>query len=181
MSLDSVKLASALADLFDGVPSFPSDVAKAGQQWADIYRGYASNALAGPTAPVDAVMQIAVGVLGKALAGAFKAATKAGAAGAATILPLMDAAFLAFWATPIPFAPPLPAPPAFAGIVTPPASGSLASLMTIALAAGLSPGASTALQGKAVAGALDTWTKTVSVVNTPLTPPGPPQKPVTLA
>ena len=181
MALDPLKLAGALADLFGGVPAVPADAIEAGMKWAEVYRQYASNALAGPTAPVDAALTAAAKVLATALASAFTVATAAGPLGAAAVPPLMDAAFEAFWATPpIPFAPPPPAPPAFAGVVTAPEPGSLATLMTTALAAGLIPGASTSLQGSAVALALDTWTKTVSVVNTPLTPVGPSQKAVTL-
>jgi len=173
MSLDPEKLAKALNDLFRGVPAFPADVDKAGEEWANIYREYVSGAVAGPTAPVADTLEPAAGVLAKALAGAFTKAVDAGPGGMAVVVAAMDKAFVAFWATPIPFA----APPAIAGVVTAPASGSLAGLMTTALAAGLVPGA-TGLQGTAVAAALDSWTKTVSVVNT--APPAPSQPPVNL-
>jgi hypothetical protein len=180
MPLDPSKLASDLTDLFSGKPSFPAGHLEAGQKWAEIYRKYASSALAATTAPVDAVLTKAADVLGSALGAAFAAATAAGPAGGATLLPLMDAAFVAFWATPIPFAsPPPPAPPLIVGVVKAPPSGSLSGGMSTALAAGLLPGALASLQGTAVAGALDSWTKTVSVTNTAA--PAPPQAPVNLS
>jgi hypothetical protein len=179
MPLDPLKLASALTDLFQGKPAFPADPAKAGEQWAEIYRKYASEAVAGTTAPVGAVLNTAATALAKALAAAFIAATVAGPAGAAAFLPLLDAAFRAFWGTPIPFAfPPLPAPPTITGVVTVPASGSLAGQMSTALAAGLLPGAAASLQGTAIASALHAWSKTISVTNTAA--PAPPQSPVNL-
>jgi len=182
MPLDKLKLAQSLTDLFQGAPAFPADTAEAGRKWAEIYRQFAATAQAGPTMPVTAVLQNAEPVLAKALAAAFDAAGAAGPVGGAAFLPLMDAAFVKFWSTPIPFAaPPAPAPPAVAGVVTPPAAGTLAALMTTALVAGLAPGASAAAQAVAIAAALDGWTKTVAVVNTSITPPGPAQPPAKLA
>jgi hypothetical protein len=182
MALNPAKLAAPLGDLFQGKPVFPKDTAEAGQKWAALYREYAQGAQAGATFPVAPALAAAETALAKDLGNAFKSAQDAGIAGIAVLLPLLDAAFLKFWATPIPFvAPPPPAPPSMAGVVTPPVPATLATLMAAVLPAGLAPGASPSSQANAVSAALDAWTKSVTVVNTPVTPPGPPLPAVPLA
>jgi len=182
MPLDPTKLAGSLGDLFRGKPLFPKDAAEAGQKWARAYREYAQSAQAGATFPAAPVLASAESALAKDLGNAFQIAQDAGVAGAAIFLPLLDAAFLKFWATPIPFlVPPPPAPPTMTGVVTPPVPATLAAMMSAGLAAGLAPGVPTSSQGIAIAAALDAWTKSVKVVNTPVTPPGPPLPPAPLA
>lgn len=181
MPLKQTALASSLQNLFEGKPSYPADVPEAGRWWAASYRQYAADALAGPTAPAATALTAAQTRLASALANGFTAASNAGPAGAAVLAAAMDAAFVAFWLAPaVPFAPPLPAPPAFAGVVTVAPPGVLAGLLPAAFTAGLLEGAGAPSQANAIATALHAWTISVMVVNTPLTPPGPPLPPVPL-
>jgi hypothetical protein len=182
MPLNRSSLGQGLKDLFEGKPDFPSDEAAAGQRWATLYRQYAANAQAGATRPLTASLTAAEGILGNALGGAFTAAKQAGLAGLGVLTPLLDAAFVAFWlAPPVAFAnPPPPTPPAIAGVVSVAPPGVLAGLLAAAFAAGGAPGVTAGQQAEAIATALDAWTKTVMVINTPVTPPGPPAPPVPL-
>ena len=182
MPLNRTSLAQGLRDLFEGKPDFPTDEPAAGQRWASVYRQYAGNAQAGATRPLTPSLTAAEGLLGNALGGAFSAAKQAGLAGLAVLTPLLDAAFVAFWlAPPVVFAsPPPPAPPTLAGVVSVAPPGVLAGLLAAAFAAGGAPGTTAGQQAEAIATALDAWTKTVLVINTPVTPPGPPAPPVPL-
>lgn len=86
------------------------------------------------------------------------------------LLPSIDAAFVTFW-TGMAFA-----GPGFAGLVTLVPPSVLAGALATIFAEGNPPSgpAPTAdAQAQAIAGALDAWTKTVTVTNTP-TEPGPP-------
>ncbi len=183
MPLNRNSLGQSLQNLFDGEPEFPADEAAAGKRWASAYREYTTNALAGATRPVSASLIAAENLLGNALGSAFTAAKQAKLTGLAVLAPLVDAAFVAFWfAPPIAFAnPPPPAPPTMAGVVSLAPPGVLGGLLTTAFTAGGAPGITTGQQADAIATALDTWTKTVMVINTPVTPPGPPTPPVPLA
>jgi hypothetical protein len=175
-------LADSLNDLFDGTGGYPADDPEAGQRWAKVYRAYAAAALAGPTAPLNASLEAAESTLAGALSMAFKAAKEAGEAGAATLTPLVVSAFVSFWLLPpVAFATPSPpAPPTIAGVVTVAVPGVLPAGLADVLAAGTAEGATTSGQAQSVAATLDSWTRTVLVVNTPLVPPGPPAPPIGL-
>ncbi|MGE5287146.1 MAG: hypothetical protein ACM3ML_08100 [Micromonosporaceae bacterium] len=183
MTLRSSDLAEALKDLFEGAGGYPASDAEAGQRWAKAYRAYAGAAIAGPTAPLAASLQAAEAVLARALGDAFTAAKKAGTAGLATLTPLVDAAFVAFWLTPaVAFVtPPPPSPPAITGVVTVAVPGVLSAGLAGPLAAGAGPDATASQQAQDIAAVLDGWTRTVMVVNTSITPPAPPAPPVPLS
>lgn len=167
MPLQSSGLADALTAMFseDGFPSSPTE---AGDTWAQAYKDYAGGATAGPTSPLMPSLATAGLTLATALGGAFTAAK---ASGPASLAPTMAAAFAAFWlAPPIVFT---ATPPVIAGVVSVAVPGALPAGITDAIAAGVD-GGDAAAQGQAFADALDTFTKTVMVLNTPITPPGPP-------
>jgi hypothetical protein len=92
----------------------------------------------------------------------------------------MDGAFVAFWMTPIAFAIPPTGPPTMTGIVSLAPPGVLTGALGALFLAGVAQQASAAQQAQALAAALDGWTRTVLVINTPVTPPGPPLPPVPL-
>jgi hypothetical protein len=175
--LDPAGLTDALKAIFEG-DGHPASSDDAGERWAQAYRDYAGGALAAPTAPLGPSLDAAGMALGASLAGAFAAAQ---AAGPAALVPTLSTAFTAFWLLPpIAFtSPPAPAPPVVAGVVTVAVPGALPAALTAALAAGVG-GADAATQAQAFATGLDTFTRTVMVVNTPVTPPGPPMPPVPL-
>ena len=182
MPLNVADLADSLNDLFDGTGGYPASDDEAGQRWAKIYRTYAAAALAGPTAPLDASLEAAEGKLAGALSAAFKAANEAGVAGVVTLTPLVVTALAAFWLQPpVAFVTPSPpAPSTIAGVVTVAVPGVLPAGLAGVLAAGTAEGATTSGQAQATAATLDSWTRTVLVVNTPLIPPGPPAPPIGL-
>jgi hypothetical protein len=175
MPLTPSDLSDGLEDLFEDTGGFPADEAEAGKRWAKAYKDYAADALAGPTTPVAASLTAAEATLAEALAAGFGAAKAAGPGGVATVVALLDTAFVAFWLTPpVAFvAPPLP-PPAIAGVVTLAPPGVLSGGLTGPLTSGTGEGTTAAGQAQLLAAVLDTWTRTVMVLNTPITPPGPP-------
>jgi len=182
MPLNGSSLSDALSGLFQGQPSYPADATDAGKKWANAYRTYAATALAATTAPLSASLIAAESKLANSLAGAFTAAQQAGPGGIAVLTPLVDVAFVAFWMTPpVAFAaPPPPAPATMAGVVSVAVPGVLTTGLAGAFAAGAAPGVTVAQQAQAIATMLDAWTRKVVVVNTPITPPGPPLPPVAL-
>ena len=192
MPLDRSRLADGLTGLFEGTGGYPASDADAGRRWAEIYRTYAGRAAAGPTSPSDGSLENAEARLARALAAAFTTA-KAPDAGIGTLTPLVDAAFVAFWlgrppevsavafTTPPPPDLPAPPPPTFAGMVTAATAGVLSPGLSDMLTAPGAMSATAAQQARSVATVLDAWTRTaVRVVNTPVSPPGPPQDPVAL-
>jgi hypothetical protein len=182
MPLSSAALASALEDLFQGEGGFPADEAEAGRRWAEAYRSYAAQAQAGTTVPLDFPLTGAEQTLSGTLAGGFATAEAAGPGGAAALAAIMDAAFVAFWLTPpVAFAVPPLGPPTMAGVVSAAPPGVLTGVLSALFLAGVAQQASAAQQAQALAAALDAWTRTVLVVNTPVVPPGPPLPPVPLA
>ncbi len=175
MALDKTSLTNALQDLFEGHNGSPQNETEAGTKWANIYRQYAAKAMAGPAQPLAPSLNGAGTKLGGALAAAF---TTAKAAGPAALAVTLDGAFVAFWMSPpVAFA---PAAPTTAGVVSLAPPGVLAPLLSAAFLAGIAPGITAARQAQAIAAILDTWTKTIMVINTPITPPGPPAPPVPL-
>lgn len=182
MPLRSAALASALEELFEGEGGYPVDEAAAGRRWAGAYRSYAAQARAGTTAPLDVPLTGAEQTLAGTLAGAFTSAGAAGPGAVTALAAAMDAAFVAFWLTPpVAFALPPIGPPAMTGVVSVAPPGMLANALSALFLAGVAQQASAAQQAQALAAALDGWTRTVLVVNTPVTPPGPPLPPVPLA
>jgi hypothetical protein len=177
LALDRAALADSLKDLFEGTGGHPVSDAEAGQRWAGIYRAYASHATAGPTVPLAASLQAAEATLGEALAAAFTKARTAGAA--ATLTPLVDAAFVGFWLSPpVAFvAPPPPVVPSVVGTVTVAPPGVLSPGLAGLLSAPGAMDATAAQQASSIATVLHGWTRTVLVVNTP---PGPSAPPVAL-
>ena len=180
MPLRATALADRLTSLFTDA-DLPATEAEAGRRWARLYREYAADAAAGPTTPVATSLGAAEAPLAGALAGAFAAAKAAGPGGIATLLEKVDAAFVAFWLTPVTFVTPPTGPPAIAGVVTVATPGGLASGLAGPLADGAGKGLAADQQARSLASVLDGWTRTVLVVNTPLTPPGPPAPPVPLS
>jgi hypothetical protein len=182
MPLNGSSLSDALSNLFQGQPPYPATATEAGNKWANAYRTYAANALAATTAPSSALLIAAESKLANSLAGAFTAAQQAGPGGIAVLTPLMDVAFVAFWMTPpvVFAAPPPPAPATMAGVVSVAVPGVLTTGLAGVFVAGAAPGVTVTQQAQAIATVLDTWTRTVVVINTPITPPGPPLPPVPL-
>jgi hypothetical protein len=182
MALAKWKLQDPLKDLFEGTNGFPSSRAKAAEAFASIYRSYAADAAAATTRPVSALLATAASTLASALDAAFKAAEGAGAAGVAALGVAMDKAFVEFWMKPQPmkFAFPVTGIPTIGGIVTvaPPGVPSLG--LTALFLTGAAGGPTAAQQAQAMANILDTWTRTVTVVNTSITPPGPATPPIPL-
>jgi hypothetical protein len=180
--LSSASLAAALEDLFAGAGGHPADEAEAGRRWAAAYRGYAARAVAGTTAPLDASLRGAQQTLAGTLAGGFATTKAAGPGGAAALAAIMDAAFVAFWLVPpVAFAVPPTGPPTMTGVVSAAPPGVLTAPLSARFLIGVAQQASAAQQAQALAAALDAWTRTVLVVNTPVVPPGPPLPPVPLA
>jgi hypothetical protein len=166
--LSPTPLENDLASLLRG-DAQPGSAAEAGKAWAAAYGGYAASATAGPTLPLAPTLKAAELALAQALGNAFDAAQQAGAAGTATVLPALDSAFVAFWlAPPVAFA-----GPAVTGLVTVAPPAVLAGAIATVLAAGMG-GAAADQQATALATALDTWTRTVMVVNTTAAGPQPP-------
>ncbi|MGW0591310.1 hypothetical protein [Streptosporangium sp. NPDC002607] len=166
MPLNPIAFADGLTALFDGRNGYPKTTAEAAQAWAALYRRYAADARAGVTAPLPDPLVAAEAGLVDRLAQAFAAAHGGAVAGLAADL---DAAFVAFWSRPpVGFA--FPGPPAVAGVVTVAPAGVLGSALAGALAAGVAARRTAAAQAQALVGAIDGWTRTVTVVNTP---PGP--------
>lgn len=153
MPLVKALLSNGFQQLFEG-NSYPTSEQDAGQQWASVYKKYASGAAAGAALVVAASLVAAQSSLASALETAFKGA-KSGSPAA----PTMAAAFAAFWLTP---------PVAFA---TPPASGVVSIAVPVGLIASLSDAfdagvkssKSAADQAQALATALDSFTTTVMV------------------
>jgi hypothetical protein len=182
MTLVKSKLQNPLRDLFEGTNGFPASGADAAEDLAAIYRAYAGDAAAAATQPVAAALTGAGNTLAAALAAAFAAAKEAGPSGVATLGLAMDTAFVAFWLTPpVAFVFPVTGTATIAGVVTVAAPGVLAPALTSLFVAGAAGGPTAAQQAQAMATILDSWTRTVLVVNTPITPPGPPAPPTPLA
>lgn len=181
MPLNGAALAGTLQDLFEGERGYPANGAEAGQRWAGAYRSYAAQALAGTTRPLSVSLAGAEQTLANALAGAFTTAKAAGPGGVAALATAMDGGFVAFWMTPIAFSIPPTGPPTMTGVVSVAPPGVLANALNALFLAGVAQQAGTAQQAQALATILDGWTRTVLVVNTPVTPPGPPLPPVPLA
>jgi len=182
VALGKSKLQDPLKDLFEGTNGFPSTRAKAAKDLAAIYRTYATDAAAATTTPVVAQLTTAGDTLASALEAAFKAAEAAGPPGVAALSLAMDDAFVAFWMKPLPmkFAFPTTGVPTIGGLVAVAPPGVLSLGLTSLFLAGAAGGPTAAQQAQAMATILDTWTRTVTVVNTPITPPGPPTPPIPL-
>jgi hypothetical protein len=170
MPLVVATLSDALREVFTG---FPESASAAAEQIAGAYGDYAGGAIAGPTAPVSVAVDAAVPRLSAAVANAF---TGSGPAGAAAVAAALDIAFVAFWLGPPPM-PFLPSagPPTPAGVVTLAPPGVLSTALAGVLTAGVATRATADAQASAIAAALDVWTRTVMVTNTP---PGPPPVPL---
>ena len=84
-------------------------------------------------------------------------------------------------APPVAFALPPTGPPTMTGVVSAAPPGVLTGALGARFLAGVAQQASAAQQAQALAAVLDGWTRTVLVINTPVTPPGPPLPPVPLA
>jgi hypothetical protein len=183
MALARSKLQDPLTDLFKGTQGFPSSEADAAADMANIYRAYATDAAAVKTQPVAALLTTASNVLASDLADAFAVAKDAGPSGVAALGLAMDKAFVNFWMKPVPmvFAFPVTGTPTIAGVVAVAPPGVLSLGLTALFLAGSAGGPTAAQQAQAMATILDTWTRTVTVVNTPITPPGPPTPPIPLA
>jgi hypothetical protein len=182
MALKSAALASALEDLFEGAEGYPASEADAGKRWAEVYRSYAANAVAGTTAPVSVALGGAEETLAGTLAGGFTAAKAAGPGGVAALAAVMDAAFVAFWlAPPVAFAIPPTGPPTMTGVVSASPPGVLVGALNALFLAGVAQKPSAAQQAQTLAAALDGWTRTVMVINTSVVPPGLPLPAVPLA
>jgi hypothetical protein len=180
MALAKSKLQDPLTDLFKGTNGFPSNEDVAAADLADIYRTYATDAAAVKTQPVAALLTTASNALASALAGAFKVAKDAGPPGVAALGLAMDDAFVAFWMKPVPMLFAFAGPPVIGGVVTVAPPGVLSLGLTALFLAGAAGGPTAAQQAQAMATILDAWTRTVTVVNTPITPPGPATPPIPL-
>lgn len=190
MPLNKSSLSDRLKNIFEGkdpaTPGqtiFPPNPTEAGKKWAEAYKKYAEGAQAGTTKPLAPSLTAAQSTLAGALAAGFSAAKAAPPPAAiAGLAAAMDLAFVAFWLTPpIAFVtPPPPASPTMAGVVTLAPPGVLTGLLIGMFTTGMLQKKSAADQADALATLLDTWTKTVMVVNTPVTPPGPPLLPTPL-
>jgi hypothetical protein len=182
MALDKRKLQDPLRDLFEGTHGFPSTTAKAAADLSDIYRTYVTDAAAVKTQPVAALLTTAGNTLASALDAAFKTAEDAGPPGVAVLCLAMDKAFVNFWTKPSPmkFVFPTTGNPTIGGLVAVAPPGVLSLGLTALFLAGAAGGPTAEQQAQAMATILDTWTRTVTVVNTPITPPGPPTPPIPL-
>lgn len=174
MPLQASGLEEALKDVFEGAGGYPADAAEAGRRWAKAYKDYAAGAVAGPTAPVAALLATAETTLAGVLEAGFTAASQAGPGGLAAVLPLLDAAFVGFWlAPPVQFVVPVP-PPVIAGVVSLATPGVLSAGLAGPLGSATDETATAVRQAQLLSTVLDGWTRTVMVLNTPVTPPGPP-------
>jgi hypothetical protein len=166
MPLNSGALGDDLAALFEGRDGYPESTTEAAKAWAATYRGYAAAAHAGAAAPLAPGLAAAETTLAGRLDTIFTRA-RGGATG--TIASDLDAAFVAFWLTaPIQFA----SPPVM-GAVTAAPPDALGPALAGVFAAGAAQGRPAADQAKALAAAIDAWTRTVVVTITPPVPPAP--------
>ena len=180
MPLDRDGLTDGLTAVFEGRPDFPDSANAAGRRWAGSYRSYAAAAVAGATAPMAFALDAAESGLAGSLASAFEGA--AGAGSGSAVAAALDSAFVSFWlAPPMTFATPPTGPPTVTGFVTVAPPGVLTALLAALFTTGTAANPTAATQASSLASALDGWTRTVLVVNTPVTPPGPPLPPVPLA
>lgn len=187
MPLSKSSLTNGFQDLFEGkdpaAPGemvFPPNPTEAGKKWAAVYKKYAEGAQAGATQPLAPSLIAAENTLAGALAAGFTAAKAAPPPAAiAALAASMDLAFVAFWMTPpMAFA---ATPPTMAGVVSLAPPGILLASLIALFTSGAADKKTAAQQADAMATLLDSWTKTVMVLNTPVTPPGPPLPPVPLA
>ncbi|TAK02329.1 MAG: hypothetical protein EPO39_13480 [Candidatus Manganitrophaceae bacterium] len=190
MPLNKSPLSGSLKDLFEGKDPaqpgqtvFPPNPTEAGKKWAEAYKKYAEGAQAGATQPLAPSLTAAQATLAGALASGFSAAKAAPPPAAiAGLAAAMDLAFVAFWMTPpVAFAPPPPAPPTMAGVVSLAPPGVLTASLISLFTSGTADKKTAAQQADSIATLLDSWTKTVMVINTPVTPPGPPLPPAPLS
>jgi hypothetical protein len=164
MALDRNALEDAILDMFTGIGGYPQTVGAAGDRWASVYAGYASDALANITTPVAATVESSAATLGDTLAIAFSHAADAGGTAIGALVFEMVAAFSAFWPT-VGFA-----APGVVGVAAPPLPDALGNALGGFFAdgnpaEGPRPGAGQ--QAASLATLLDAWTRTVVVVNTP--------------
>jgi hypothetical protein len=165
MALNPESLTDGFTALFEGRDGYPATTGAAAAAWAALYRGYASAARAATTAPSPAALATAEENLVGTLDRAFARARDTGASGLAGDL---DKAFVEFW-----LEPPVTLaddPPTVNGVVTAAPPGVLGPALAAVFATGIAQRRSAAAQAGALAAALDAWTRTVVVVNTP---PGP--------
>ena len=177
MALDKPTLQDALRDLFEGKPAFPASKADAAADLAAIYRAYAAGAAAATTTPVIVALTARAATLTSALETAFTVAEDAGPPGVVALGIAMDTALVAFW-TAMPFA--FAGPPVIGGVVSLAPPLVLGPALTALFLAGAAGGPTAAQQAQGLATILDAWTRTVTVVNTPITPPGPATPPIPL-
>ncbi|HZJ64915.1 MAG TPA: hypothetical protein VFD36_15500 [Kofleriaceae bacterium] len=169
MALARDPLRNALAGLFNGTAGYPGDAVAAGTAWATIYGDYAANAAAAtavPTVPVQTDLTTALGTLGKKLGDAFIAALGAPPPHYPTLVTDMVAAFLPFWPS-VGFKSP---DGNVTGVAPPPPPQPLIDALTAFFQSGnpsLGPRPGGDDQAALMADKLDTWTRTVAVVNTP--------------
>jgi hypothetical protein len=163
MPLLPATLENGLRDVFEGMPSYPADAAAAGSAWAAAYRSYAAGALAGAVPALPASLPGAEAVLAGRLAGAFAAEQAP-----ATLAAALDTAFVGFWLGPPPIG--FSAPP-ITGAVTVALPGVLTGTLSTIFALGVLDARAAAEQAQALAGALDSWTRSVQATNA--TPGGP--------
>ena len=180
MALDASKLRDQLKVLFEGTQGYPTSKADAAADLAAIYRTYATNAAAVKTQPVAALLTTAGNSLASSLEDAFTTAEAAGPSGVVALGLAMDTAFVAFWMKPVPMLFAFAGPPVIGGVVTVAPPGVLSLGLTALFLAGAAGGPTAEQQAQAMATILDTWTRTVTVVNTPITPPGPATPPIPL-
>jgi hypothetical protein len=166
MALDRTKLTQDLGKLFRGDTAYPEHVEDAGPAWAAIYGAYATNAQAasGPTTtPVAASFNAAVTALGGAWRTMFVAARGAGPGYLAQLLPAMANALTAFWPS-VGFA---KLTPATVGVAfSPPPATLTDQLHDFFIAGNTEPRPAGDAQAARLAGILDDWTRSVTVVNT---------------
>lgn len=161
MALDGNKLQQAFRDFFNALQPLPMKFEDAGAAWANLYAAYARGAQAGAppvTLPVPAAIDTAATTLAGALAGAFATAISP-----TTIKPLLVTAFSAFW-------------PAVGfvgagaiGVATSPLPTALTKALGDFFTAGdpaADPPQTGTDQADRMASLLDTWTRSVTVVNT---------------
>lgn len=190
MPLNKSLLSNGFKDLFEGTDPatpeekvFPPNPTEAGKKWAGIYKKYAEGATAGATQPLAPSLTAAQNLLAAALGAGFSAAKAAPAPAAmAGLAAAMDLGFVAFWmAPPIAFSAPVPPAATLLGVVSLAPPGILSVSLIALFVSGMADSKPSAQQADAIATLLDTWTKTVMVINTPITPPGPPLPPMPLS
>ncbi len=168
MTLDQTALKNAFSRLFRGLDGYPAKVSDAGPVWAKLYASYAKAAVARTTVPLAASIEASTTALGIALGTVFEAGFAAGANALGSLPATMAGAFAAFW-PPVTFAAPGAPPPVVGVAVSPP--GNLARDLTNFFSSGA--GSTGSLpnadrQAGQLASILDTWTRTVTVTNTPV-------------